>query len=154
VARVPGKFQALLVKFSAAESSPVSQPWADLLACEHLALETLREQGIPVARTELLDAAGRRFLEVERFDRVLGVGRRSVLSLGTLEDALVSATSADWVGAGGGGQAHFAKDASDSGGEPKKGAAMCRASGVKGIAWNAESEIQNLSSGCQCRWRR
>ena len=54
---MPGKFQAVLVKFSAAESSPVSQPWADLLACEHLALETLREQGIPVARTELLDAA-------------------------------------------------------------------------------------------------
>ncbi|MFO1447915.1 MAG: type II toxin-antitoxin system HipA family toxin YjjJ [Opitutaceae bacterium] len=106
VTRASGEFRPVIVKFSAAEASPVSQRWADLLGCEHLALETLGERGVRVARTEILDAAGRRFLEVERFDRLGAVGRRSVLSLGGLEDAWVTGTSSDWVGA----SAHLSRE--------------------------------------------
>jgi hypothetical protein len=49
--------------------------WADLLACEHLALEVLRGSGIAGAQTSLIEAGGRIFLEVVRFDRTGLMGR-------------------------------------------------------------------------------
>jgi len=99
VERQPGEFQSVLVKFSAAEPSPVSQRWADLLLCEHLAAETMRAHAIFTPRTEIIDAGGRRFLEVERFDRLNAIGRRGVISLGTLEDAFLAQPSFDWSAA-------------------------------------------------------
>ncbi|MBE7539806.1 MAG: type II toxin-antitoxin system HipA family toxin YjjJ [Opitutaceae bacterium] len=96
VSRQPGQFQSVLVKFSSADPSPVSQRWADLLRCEHLASETMRARGIIAARTEIIDAGGRRFLEVERFDRINACGRRGMISLGALEDAFLAQPSADW----------------------------------------------------------
>jgi hypothetical protein len=99
VRRGSGAVQSVLVKFSAAEPSPVSVRWADLLACEHLAAETLRDRQHPGAGTELIDAGGRRFLEVERFDRVGAAGRRGVLSLGAVEDAFLDQSSANWAAA-------------------------------------------------------
>ncbi len=64
VLRADGIPQPVLVKFSAAEPSPVSARWADLLACEHLAGATLQDRRIACASTQLIDAGGRRFLEV------------------------------------------------------------------------------------------
>ncbi|WP_291993823.1 type II toxin-antitoxin system HipA family toxin YjjJ [Candidatus Accumulibacter sp. ACC003] len=75
----------LIVKFSEREEGPVSERWRDLLVAEHLALETLREAGIPAARTHILDHAGQRFLEVERFDRIGDLGRRALISLTALD---------------------------------------------------------------------
>jgi hypothetical protein len=49
----------------------------------------------------VIDSGGRRFLEVERFDRIGNVGRRGLLSLGTVEDAFLSQPSADWAVAAG-----------------------------------------------------
>jgi hypothetical protein len=97
VRRPGGNFVPVLVKFSAAENSPVSQRWADLLLCEHLAAEVLMANGIASVRTQVLDAGGRRFLEVERFDRTETTGRRGVLSLGALEDGLAEGTASDWA---------------------------------------------------------
>ncbi|MBB1075490.1 type II toxin-antitoxin system HipA family toxin YjjJ [Rhodoferax sp. 4810] len=77
----------VLVKFSPAGSSPVDQRTRDLLVCEHLALKTLADAGIPAARTQIHSGAGRIFLESERFDRKpaangLGpVGRVGMVSL-------------------------------------------------------------------------
>jgi hypothetical protein len=99
VRRASEAAQAVLVKFSAAEPSPVSVRWADLLACEHLAAETFRDHHIACARTEVIDAGGRRFLEVDRFDRVGAAGRRGVLSLGSIEDAFLERSSASWTAA-------------------------------------------------------
>ncbi len=99
VARQSGQFQSVLVKFTSADPSPVSQRWADLLWCEHLAAETMRAHGILTTRTEILDVGGRRFLEVERFDRIDAVGRRGIISLGTLEDAFLAQPSTDWPAA-------------------------------------------------------
>ncbi|MFT4192440.1 MAG: type II toxin-antitoxin system HipA family toxin YjjJ [Comamonas sp.] len=99
-AETPDGPRHLIVKFSEAEASPVSERWRDLLQAEHLALETLREAGVPAARTRLLDHAGQRFLEVGRFDRVGERGRRGVLSLTALD--------AEFVGAGNAGWAHLA----------------------------------------------
>lgn len=94
--RSGSSFSQVIVKFSAAEDSAVSRRWADLLLCEHLAAEVLALHGISSARTRVLDAGGRRFLEVERFDRTTS-GRRGQLSLGALEDGLSSGANYDWL---------------------------------------------------------
>ncbi len=70
----------VLVKFSPAGSSPADQRVRDLLVCEHLALQTLAEVGVPAARTQIIFAAGRVFLESERFDRTVA-GRIGMVSL-------------------------------------------------------------------------
>ena len=95
IRRSDQSLHSVLVKFSAAEASPVSQRWADLLLCEHLAAQTLARHGIPSAATQIIDAGGRRFLEVERFDRIAAVGRRGMVALGTVEDALLERSSPD-----------------------------------------------------------
>ena len=59
----------VIVKFSPAGDSPADQRMRDLLVCEHLALHTLAQAGLPAARTQLFTGAGRVFLESERFDR-------------------------------------------------------------------------------------
>jgi hypothetical protein len=85
-----------IVKFSEAEAGPVSERWRDLLLAEHLALETLREAGVPAARSQFVDHGGQRFLEVERFDRIGDLGRRGLFSLAALEAEFVGAGSGDW----------------------------------------------------------
>ncbi|HEY1773926.1 MAG TPA: type II toxin-antitoxin system HipA family toxin YjjJ [Gammaproteobacteria bacterium] len=78
----------LIVKFTPGDGSPSDRRWRDLLACEALALEVLRAVGIEAARAEILEQDGRRFLEVERFDRVGLRGRRGFLTAGPLDDDL------------------------------------------------------------------
>lgn len=97
VRRPGGAFAPVLVKFSAAQNSPVSQRWADLLLCEHIAAEILSAQGIACARTQVLDAGDRRFLEVERFDRMETGGRRGQMSLAVVEDGLADGAAHDWL---------------------------------------------------------
>jgi hypothetical protein len=97
VRRSGGEFVPVLVKFSAAERSPASQRWADLLLCEHIAAEVLAANGIASVRTQVLDAGGRRFLEVERFDRTDAGGRRGAISLGAVEDGLAEGIGSDWA---------------------------------------------------------
>ncbi len=65
----------VLVKFSPAGDAPADQRTRDLLVCEHLALQTLAQAGIPAARTQVFSRAGRIFLESERFDRTAQVGQ-------------------------------------------------------------------------------
>lgn len=86
----------VLVKFTAAEDNPVTRRWRDLLAAEHLAAQVLREAGIPAAASRLLDLGGRRFLEVERFDRIGPLGRQAVHSLSALEAEFIGAADAPW----------------------------------------------------------
>ena len=99
VRRRDGSLRSVLVKFSAATPSPVSERWADLLRAEHLAADTLRTAGIPAAATRLLEAGGRCFLEVERFDRVEARGRCGLLSLEAVEEGLTGTHAPDWVAA-------------------------------------------------------
>lgn len=83
----------VLVKFTDPTDSEASQRWRDLLLAEHLALEVLREYGLPAAHSTIIDQGGQRFLEVRRFDREGARGRRGVVSIGTLD--------AEFVGSGG-----------------------------------------------------
>ena len=68
--------RAVIVKFSERSSTPAGQRWADLLQCEHLAGEVLRDHGIAAAESELIRADGRVFLQSTRFDRTPVLGRR------------------------------------------------------------------------------
>lgn len=74
----------VLVKFSPPTGESVGARVADLLVAEHLALTAIREAGHSASTSRLVRAAGRMFLEVERFDRVGSVGRRGVVSLAAL----------------------------------------------------------------------
>ncbi|KPV41867.1 hypothetical protein AN478_00230 [Thiohalorhabdus denitrificans] len=83
----------VLVKFSPAENdSAAARRQRDLLVCEHLALATLAEHGLPVAKSRLHEAGGRLFLESERFDRTAQGGRLPALSLWAVD--------AEFAGAG------------------------------------------------------
>lgn len=81
----PPHERAVIVKFSPAGSSPTDQRTRDLLVCEHLALQTLAQAGLPAAVTQIHSVGGRVFLEAERFDRTTGPkgvkGRIGMVSL-------------------------------------------------------------------------
>lgn len=88
---------SVLVKFSPVRDSAVAQRVADLLACEFLALQVLAEQGLALPGCQLLDVAGRRFLEVPRFDRIGHLGRRNVVSLLALSGAALGLVDGGWT---------------------------------------------------------
>jgi hypothetical protein len=88
----------VLVKFSGADDSTAVRRWADLLVCEHLALESVRLMpGIEGTKSRILHYAGRTFLELERFDRHGQFGRSSLCSLSALNAALLGDASTDWI---------------------------------------------------------
>ena len=88
----------VLVKFSGADGSAAVRRWADLLVCEHLALECAASMPeAHSARSRIVTQLGRTFLEVERFDRHGLFGRSRLSSLATLNAALVGEGSTDWV---------------------------------------------------------
>lgn len=94
-----GGFQPVLVKFSAPMDQPASQRWADLLLCEYHAHQVLGGVGLAHEGARLLDAGGRRFLEIPRFDRIGAGGRRGVVSLEALASALIGSLSRNWIDA-------------------------------------------------------
>lgn len=92
-----GNHLPVLVKFSPPMDQAAGRRWADLLLCEFHAHEVLAENGLAKTGVRLLDAAGRRFLEVPRFDRVGAGGRRGVVSLESLHAAAVASVARrDW----------------------------------------------------------
>jgi hypothetical protein len=76
---------AVIVKFSPPQSTVTGRRWGDLLRAEFLAHRLLSEHGINACRSELLEYDERVFLQCERFDRVGGEGRRSIVSLFALD---------------------------------------------------------------------
>lgn len=78
----------VIVKFSPPVDTANGRRWADLLACEHLALETLARNQIAAAKTSLLEAGGRVFLEVVRFDRAGLKGRRPMATFAAMDGDL------------------------------------------------------------------
>lgn len=94
---IDGSTVSVIVKFSGADDSPAVRRWADLLVCEHLALETLTvELGIAAARSTIHHHEGRTFLEVIRFDRHGAHGRRPLCSLAGINGALLGKAGAPW----------------------------------------------------------
>lgn len=86
----------VLVKFTAADDNPVARRWRDLLNAEHLAARVLLAGNVQAARSRLFDLGGRRFLEVERFDRVGPLGRRALHSLTSVDAEFVGDARSPW----------------------------------------------------------
>ncbi len=85
-----------LVKFSPPVDTAVGRRWADLLAAEHLAHEVLRDHGVAAAHSAVVDAGGRRFLCVQRFDRHGERGRSGLVSLLALDRSGVGSELRRW----------------------------------------------------------
>ncbi|MFO1319216.1 MAG: HipA domain-containing protein [Burkholderiales bacterium] len=87
----------VIVKFSGADGSAAVTFAGPIFAQEHLALEAAATMpGIESARSRIIQAAGRTFLEVERFDRHDRFGRSRLSSLETLNGALLGAMTTEW----------------------------------------------------------
>ncbi len=96
-----GAIRHAIVKFSPPVDQPVGERWADLLLCEFHAHEVLSSAGLATPGVRMFDAAGRRFLEVPRFDRCGAGGRRGVVSMESLAAAVIGSIPRDWpAGAG------------------------------------------------------
>ncbi len=96
--RVAEDTRAVLVKFSQPLDTPAGRRWADLLVAEAHALDVLVNAGEALAGAQVIDAGGRRFLEVRRFDRAGAHGRRGVVSLAAVHGAFVGSGGANtWV---------------------------------------------------------
>jgi hypothetical protein len=88
----------VIVKFSGNDKSAGTRRWSDLLICEHLALQAVREQlGIPAAKTAIHKFDGRTFLEVRRFDRHGMFGRSGVCSWASINAALFGLVTSTWT---------------------------------------------------------
>lgn len=74
----------ILVKFSPAVDSNEARRYADLLICEHLALEAIRSAGHNAARSRIFISGYQAFLCLKRFDRRGLLGRLPVVSLKSL----------------------------------------------------------------------
>ena len=87
----------VIVKFSGADNSSAVRRWSDLLVAEHIALNTLAEiNRLPVAKSRILNARGRTFIEVERFDRIGALGRSEVVTLASIDGAFLGSAESDW----------------------------------------------------------
>ncbi len=75
----------VLVKFSPFVNTEIGQRVADILICEHIALQVLKRNACDSADSEILIYDNRVFLEVNRFDRIGKLGRLGLISLGTLD---------------------------------------------------------------------
>lgn len=83
------ELKPVLVKFSPKIESDVSQRRADLLICEHISLEVLKNHGQSAAKSTLIFGGNQVFLETERFDRTPQHGRKGLISLGALSSEFV-----------------------------------------------------------------
>ncbi len=81
-----GSVQNVLVKFSPPISTIEGRRWADLLICEHHALRVVHTAGIIAAQSNVIEAGGRVFLEVVRFDRTGLLGRLPIVSLRAIDN--------------------------------------------------------------------
>jgi hypothetical protein len=94
---IEGEPVAVIVKFSGTDSAAAVRRWADLLVCEHLALETLPvELGIAAAKSVIRQHGGRTFLEVVRFDRCGAHGRLPLCSMASINGTLLGAAGSSW----------------------------------------------------------
>lgn len=90
----------VMVKFTAPQDNAATRRWRSLLICEYLAFQVL-DGVLPTSRSQLLSSEtvgmnNQLFLEVPRFDRIGGRGRRGVVSLKALDDEFTGLAT-DWV---------------------------------------------------------
>ena len=87
----------LIVKFSPPRGTPFGERWHDLLHLEHLALTVLKENGIAVAQTQVVESAQRTYLESVRFDRMGQDGKRHVVAASAVHAEFVGGARQHWI---------------------------------------------------------
>lgn len=93
-----GEVRNVLVKFSPPVATDEGRRWADLLICEHHALQIIQDRGISAAQSYLVEAGGRVFLEVVRFDRTGLLGRKPIISLRAIDNEFYGVQD-NWINA-------------------------------------------------------
>jgi hypothetical protein len=91
---LPNKKQ-VIVKFSPPIDTEIGLRVADLMICEHLALQVLKKYSQESANSKILLFENKVFLEVERFDRGDTLARRGLISLCSL-DAEFTGITGTW----------------------------------------------------------
>lgn len=86
------EIRSVLVKFSPKVDSAIGQRRADLLICEHLALEILKRHDRSTTVSTIIHGNDQVFLESERFDRIGEGGRKGIISLESLSAEFVGKT--------------------------------------------------------------
>ncbi|MFZ2655602.1 MAG: type II toxin-antitoxin system HipA family toxin YjjJ [Victivallales bacterium] len=94
-----GSIRHVIVKFNGNSGRSEDKRWADLLVSEHLAARILADAGIASAKTQLIEAGGRHFLESTRFDREGAYGRKGLVSLAALDSAFFGYPDTPWTAA-------------------------------------------------------
>ena len=85
-----GDGAGLIVKFTPPLATEAGRRWSDLLRMEAHCAAVLTEAGLPAVTARYLERGERGFLEIERFDRVPGGGRRGHVTMYYLGMALYS----------------------------------------------------------------
>ncbi len=88
--------RAVIVKFSPRRDDIGGRRWADLLVCEYIASEVLREHGLTTSECQLIISGDRVFLEVLRFDRAGLTGRQPVITMGPVDAEFIGASTQTW----------------------------------------------------------
>ncbi|MDX2494005.1 MAG: HipA domain-containing protein [Desulfuromusa sp.] len=88
----------MLIKFSPATDSNEARRYADLLICEHLALEAIRLAGYSAARSRLVISGNQVFLCLKRFDRRGAIGRLPSITLRAVHSRILAPCD-NWINA-------------------------------------------------------
>lgn len=75
----------VIVKFSPKDKNEIATRWRDILITEYHAAVVLNARIFSAAIPGLIDINGQLFLESQRFDRIGTLGRRSMISLQTID---------------------------------------------------------------------
>jgi hypothetical protein len=92
----PPDARHVMVKFSPLGNGFAARRGRDLLICEALTLEALKEFGLDTAEARVIDGGDRLFLELTRFDRVGLRGRKRLLSLAALDAGRTTNARTTW----------------------------------------------------------
>ena len=75
----------VIVKFSPKGDNEIAKRWRDILITEYHAAKIIHNEIFPVAETRLIEMGERIFLETQRFDRSGEYGRKSMISLQSID---------------------------------------------------------------------
>jgi len=75
----------VIVKFSPKGDNEIAKRWRDILITEYHAAKIIDNEIFPVAETRLIEMGERFFLETQRFDRLREYGRKSMISLQSID---------------------------------------------------------------------
>jgi hypothetical protein len=86
-----------IVKFTPPKGTPFGERWHHLFQLEKLALETLENNGIAAAHTEILQTTKRSYLQSQRFDRTNTFSTRHIVAAAAIHDEFLKTPRLHWI---------------------------------------------------------